>query len=176
MAVKHFLGNHPSTLNHPHNPSTHKKRRGTCFSEVSGYLYGAKLAGDGHIFYCPAVLPTPFYEDGTPAPYSAERYSPLLTTDGGGAVRSSYHFNPRMINWNPNIGNVNTHRRYPKTAQFEPHKVFALDLLSGVYAHSADQGYNVAFTDGSVKFCKVTSPLAALLAYNVLINDRVVLG
>ena len=71
---------------------------------------------------------------------------------------------PRMINWNPSVGAVDTHRRYPKTTQFEPHKVFSLDIITGSYAHSADQGYNVVFTDGSVKFCKVTSPLAAQLA------------
>src|SRR5450759_5991815 len=27
--MKHFLGNHPCSLNHPQKPSTHKKRRGT---------------------------------------------------------------------------------------------------------------------------------------------------
>jgi prepilin-type N-terminal cleavage/methylation domain-containing protein len=129
----------------------------------AGYLYAAKLAGDGNIFYCPGFLPTPFAIDGSPSPYSAERYSPLLTADGGGAVRSSYDYNPRMINGDPNLGVVDTHRRFPKTTQFEPHKVFAHDVISGIYAHYDDRGFNIVFTDGSVKFCKVTSPLAAQL-------------
>src|SRR5450759_4183321 len=30
--MKHFLGNHPCSLNHPQKPSTHKKRRGTSFA------------------------------------------------------------------------------------------------------------------------------------------------
>jgi hypothetical protein len=77
-----------------------------------------------------------------------------------------------MINGNPAAGPVDTHRRFQQTTQLEPHKVFAHDSVFGPYAHSVDQGYNVVFTDGSVKFCKVTSPLALQLARNVMLNDN----
>jgi prepilin-type N-terminal cleavage/methylation domain-containing protein len=137
----------------------------------AGYLYAANLAGDGNLFYCPAISAAPYESDGSPGPFSVERYSPLLTTDGAGAVRSSYSYNPRMINWNPAAGPVDTHRRFKQTTQVEPHKVFALDVLLGAYAHYDDQGYNVVFTDGSVKFCQVTSPSAAQLARNGVDND-----
>jgi hypothetical protein len=134
---------------------TFNQAQGTSLNNM-GYLYGANLVGAGNIFYCPALSPG--------NPYDGSRYSPLLTSDGGGMVRSSYYFNPRMVNWDIRNWPVNTQRRYLKTTQFEPHKVFGLDIISGLTAHRPEQGYNVVFTDGSVKFCSVATGAAASLA------------
>jgi len=133
-----------------------------CSYQNQGYLYGAKLAGDGNMFFCPAYIS---------GPYSATYYSPLFTSDSGGVVRSSYNYNPRMINAGPpetTDPNVDTHRRYQKTTQLEPHKVFGVDVITGAYAHMADQGCNVVFTDGSVKFCKVNVPQIVQSSYGNL--------
>jgi len=46
--------------------------------------------------------------------FGANYYAPLLTTDSGGTVRSSYVFNPRIID--PTNGIVL--RRYPKNQRF----------------------------------------------------------
>lgn len=121
----------------------------------TGYLYAGNLVDDGSVLYCPSLIS---------GQLSAAQYSPLFTTDGGGAIRSSYNYNPRMVNWDSNLGLIDTNRRYLTTSQFEPHKVFGNDVVSGAYAHGADQGYNAVFTDGSVKFCRTTTPLAAQLA------------
>src|SRR3954468_13645953 len=55
-----------------------------------GYIYAMKLVGDGSIYFCPVFKQGPF---------SANFYSPLLTTDPTtGDVRSSYLYNPRTKN------------------------------------------------------------------------------
>ena len=105
-----------------------------------GFLYHVGLAGNGSIFYCPEQWGTA---------YGANTYSPLLTTDGSGAVRSSYLFNPRIVDPTNNI----IARRYPKTSDLPPHKLYAVDDIefqgSG---HFRERGWNVLFTDGSVQF------------------------
>ena len=128
-----------------------------------GYLYGMKTAGDGSIFYCPAIKS---------GPYSSDFYSPLITTADGGQGRSSYMYNPRMINWNPDMGDVDTHRVIVKSTEMGNHrKVFAHDVFQGVFAHAQDQGYNVVFSDGSALFCKGTLPLMQNLVQNTVRND-----
>ena len=130
-----------------------------------GYLYRVGLAGNGLSFFCPAQW-------GTPA--GANAYSPLLTSDTTylrsgialGYVRSSYYFNPRMTkvdpNFNASVLNDNDIRRYQKSSDLEPHKLFAVDYMEaspmavGMPAnqipHFRERGWNVLFTDGSVQF------------------------
>src|SRR5215472_2940149 len=50
-----------------------------------GYLYQDGQAGNGNIFFCPAVWG---------AVSGANFYSPLLTTDSSGIILSSYFYNP----------------------------------------------------------------------------------
>ena len=105
-----------------------------------GYLYRSGLAGNGSIFYCPEQWG---------APLGANFYSPLLTTDSGGTVRSSYAFNPRIVD----ATNYNIARRYQKTSDLEPHKLFVVDYFDpAFFAHFRERGWNVLFTDGSVQF------------------------
>ncbi len=147
----------------PYSPvatNTHvQPAEGIAFQNL-GYLFQAGLAGNGGIFYCPAQWGTV---------YGANQYSPLLTTDGNGSVQSSYYYNPRLVN--AAAGNVL--RRYQRTSQLEPHRLFAVDsILAGsgggnpdspgtgvnplTVAHARDHGWNVLFTDGSVQFARLS--------------------
>jgi type II secretory pathway pseudopilin PulG len=120
-----------------------------------GLVYRAGLAGNGSSFFCPEQWGTRL---------GANTYSPLLTTDGGGTVRSSYAFNPRTID--PTNGNFL--RLYQKTGDLPPHKLFAVDYFAGSGfsftppSHFRDGGWNVLFTDGSVQFSQ------NVLAYNLI--------
>lgn len=124
-----------------------------------GYLFKAGLAGNGNIFYCPAMW-------GHTA-YGADYYSPLLTSDAGGIIRSSYMYNPRITSATTTVNN--NLRRYQTVSQLEPHRLFALDFLFNENAsgtppgvapasipHVRDHGWNVLFTDGSVQFSRLT--------------------
>jgi Tfp pilus assembly protein PilE len=120
-----------------------------------GLLYGAGLAGNGSIFYCPDTWGTIF---------GANNYSPLLTTDSSGRVRSSYAFNPRILD--PTNGNYL--RFYQKTSDLPPHKLFSVEYFGGSGfspnppPHFRERGWNVLFTDGSVQFSQ------NVVAYNLI--------
>ena len=118
-----------------------------------GYLHGGNYGNDAKVFFCPAQYGTALGENS---------YSPLLRSDPSGAVRSSYYFNPRVIN--PAIGN--NLRRYQKTSQLPSHKLFTVDYLdvSSLFAHQREGGWNVLFTDGTVKFSQNTNAYALIKA------------
>lgn len=126
------------------------------FSDL-GLIYHAGLAGNGSRFFCPDQWNTPF---------SASIYTPFLSTDSSGTVRSSYAFNPRTSD--PTNGVY--YRRYQKTSDIEPHKLFAVDYFAGSGfsttppSHFREGGWNVLFTDGSVQFSR------NVLAYNSIQN------
>jgi type II secretory pathway pseudopilin PulG len=113
-----------------------------------GYLYHVGLAGNGNIFYCPAQWSSGYL--------GADSYSPLLTTDSTGIVRSSYDYNPRAV-----VVGSSYIRQYQKTSQLEPRKLFAVDDFSSglnpnTFAHFRERGWNVLFTDGGVQFSRST--------------------
>ena len=112
-----------------------------------GYIYAMKYVGDGNIYFCPT------FKDG---PFSANYYSPLLTTEPNGDVRSSFLYNPRTINAGNQPGSVDTHRRYLKDSDIQPHRLFAVDVIQGqtFWSHFADKGFNVLFTDGAASWAK----------------------
>ncbi len=113
-----------------------------------GYIYALHYVGDGGIYFCPAFKTGPF---------SANFYSPLMTTDPGtGDVRSSYLYNPRTINAGNQPGRIDTHRRYQKESQVQPHRLFAVDVIQGreFWGHYSDRGFNVLFTDGAAHWGK----------------------
>lgn len=159
--------NYPTTINHlgnltytryvysdQSNPFSLVQTNATLSNYQNlGYLYYAHLAGNGNIFYCP---------DQWNGVLGANSYQPLLTSDVIGAVRSSYAFNPRIIN--PTSTGFNNSRRYQKTSQLEAHKLLAVDYLSNVggantlptLAHTRERGWNILFTDGSAQFSQST--------------------
>ena len=117
-----------------------------CHFQNAGFLYAAKYIGDGTIYFCSSL---------TAGDYSKASYEPLLTTDSvKGVVRSSYFYNPRVVD----AANGNFLRRYQKSSQFEGHKLFGCDVITQILpqytAHLKDAGYSVLFTDGAAKFLK----------------------
>lgn len=115
--------------------------------ENAGYIYGGKYVGDGEILFCPA------FKTG---PYSDENYRLVPTPDSGKVVRSSYLYNPRIINAGNDPGPPDYHRRYRKDSDMQGHKYFGGDVVSGTvdwaWAHKGAKGWNSLFTDGSVEF------------------------
>jgi prepilin-type N-terminal cleavage/methylation domain-containing protein len=136
-----------------------------------GYLYKTGLAGDWNIFFCPAQW-------GSSVGANAYTYrgatTNALTTDPSGYVRYSYLFNPRMFYVNPNLASGtgdNIARRYQKTSDLEPHKLFAVDYIEAVpgpgmsvslIGHYRERGWNVLFTDGSVQFSQSKNGFKAI--------------
>jgi prepilin-type N-terminal cleavage/methylation domain-containing protein len=132
-----------------------------------GFLYNANMIGDGKILFCPS------FANVVGGLLTIDNYSTpsLLSTDSGLSggiprVRSSINFNPHA---DPNNKNK---RIYQKTADTgKPgggHKLFALDYIGGgnigtptptgynqySFPHFPSKGWDVLFTDGSVKLCK----------------------
>jgi type II secretory pathway pseudopilin PulG len=113
----------------------------TYFSDL-GFLYHADLAGNGSMFYCP---------DQWGSLLGASVYSPLLTSDSTGRVRSSYAFNPRLVD----ASNGVVTRRFQRISDLPPHKLFTVDYFgsAGGMPHIREGGgWNVLFTDGSVQY------------------------
>jgi prepilin-type N-terminal cleavage/methylation domain-containing protein len=116
--------------------------------ENLGFLYAAKYAGEGRIFYCPSYPSS--------SPLCAQSYSPLLTSWADpGVVRSSYMYNPWVVGGGsePNL------RLFQKASQSTGHRIFITDYLEGgmspdLNAHFRSKGWNVAFTDGAVGFSR----------------------
>jgi prepilin-type N-terminal cleavage/methylation domain-containing protein len=117
--------------------------------ENLGYLYPAKLAGDGRLFFCPS------YPRGSPL--SADNYSSAGVLsygniNGSGGIRCSYTYNP--------VVNISGLRLFQKAAQIKGRRVFIMDYIdsqmlnSSYFAHYKSKGWEMAFTDGSVAFSK----------------------
>jgi hypothetical protein len=124
-----------------------------------GYLYPAKLAGDGRLFFDPS------YPSGSAL--SVDQYSSAGNlsygnVNGSGGVRCSYTFNP--------IVDVNGLRVYQKTANIKSRRTFIMDYISSqmtdpsYFAHYKSKGWEIAFTDGSVGFSKPDAATYALIA------------
>jgi prepilin-type N-terminal cleavage/methylation domain-containing protein len=131
--------------------------------ENLGYLYPAKLAGDGRLFYDPS------YPTGSPlAPdnYSANGLlsyaSPPI--NGSTGLRCSYTYNP-TINTNDTTSKgvsapANRIRLFQKASQVVGRRTFIMDYIDsqmntpGYFAHQKSKGWNMAFTDGSTMFSK----------------------
>ena len=153
-----------------------------------GYLYGGKYVAGGNVLYCPSFLP--------PSPLAPDVYSTpsFMSTDSGGLVRSTYSFNPRVVN----PSNYNSLRAYQRTRDNPGHRLFMLDYIEGPtsppggmafnpanFPHYPSKGWVVTFTDGSCKFISspaafalATSPTfvtqestASLIQYNTIFND-----
>jgi prepilin-type N-terminal cleavage/methylation domain-containing protein len=139
-----------------------------------GFLYNSKLIGSGGVLFCPSFGNAPG------SVLTAETYSTprFMSTDSGISggvprVRSS-------IDFNPHADTTSNKRLYQKTADTgrpgAGHKLFAMDYIGGGsigattptgynaynFAHYPSKGWDVLFTDGSVKFCK------SLTAYSLV--------
>ena len=116
--------------------------------ENLGYLYGSKLAGNGTIFFDPAY---PQQSALSVQSYSTPNILSYGDVNGNSGVRVSYTYNPMV-----NTGDL---RIYQKTADIIGRHTFIMDYIDNqqnnpqYFAHQRQKGWNVAFTDGSVKFC-----------------------
>lgn len=139
-----------------------------------GFLYNNKLIGDGKVLFCPSFGNAPG------SILTADTYSTptFMSTDNGLSggvprVRSSIDFNPHA--------DTNSFKRlFPKTSNaagtFGGHRLFAMDYIGGGsigsttpvgynpynFPHYPSKGWDVLFTDGSVKLCK------SMTAYNLV--------
>lgn len=135
-----------------------------------GFLYNARLVGDGKVLYCPtfnniqgSVL--------TAQTYSTPRFMSTDSGLSGGTprVRSSIDFNPHA----DTTSNLRLYQKGAETSRSGGgHKVFAMDYIGGGsigavtpsgytpynFPHYPSKAWGVLFTDGSVKLCK--SPYA----------------
>ena len=136
-----------------------------------GYLYAGNYVGTGKILWCPSYPSS--------STLSIDNYSSpiFMSTDSGGVTRSTILFNPRMVNPTNNIA-----RAYQKTSQTPGHRLFATDYLPDTgpttafnqktFAHFPSKGFDVLFTDGSVKFSVSQPALAFLTTAPGLITDE----
>jgi len=134
-----------------------------------GMLYPERLAGDGGMFYCPALNVKGAF-------LSSANYQPLLTTSGppydpnnAGSVRGAYTYNPWV--------DANNNRLYVKTSDIKARKVFGMDYMAPDiwnsngsvnteaidFAHSQARGWNILFSDNSVDFKRVDKRVTSIL-------------
>jgi prepilin-type N-terminal cleavage/methylation domain-containing protein len=136
-----------------------------------GYLYAGGYVGDGKVLWCPSYPAA--------SALAIQNYSQpvFMSTDGGGVTRSTVLFNPRMAD-----PTNNTARAYQKTGLTPGHKLFATDYLpdSGAttafsvdtFAHYPSKGFDVLFTDGSIKFIVSQAALSFLTTPPGLVTDE----
>ena len=122
--------------------------QGATFENL-GYLYPAKLAGDGRLFFDPAYPQT--------SALSADQYSSagLLSygnINSSSSIRSSYTYNP--------VVDANGLRVFQKASQIKSRRVFIMDYIDSqmsnpsYFAHYKAKGWQMAMTDGSVGFAR----------------------
>jgi prepilin-type processing-associated H-X9-DG protein len=117
------------------------------------------MIGDGRILFCPGFPDSSLF--GT----SQFSNPSFMSTDGVGQIYGSMMFNPQIVE----PTGTNLHRVFQKTSNIIPGRLFGLDCLqiidipngytstfprfaSGYFAHYPSHGFNILFTDGSVKF------------------------
>ena len=148
-----------------------------------GLLYAGKYVGDGRVLFCPSFPHNSVVgidEYSVPSYMSTCGPASPDPTINPGLVRSSYLYNPRMVD----PTNSNTLRAYQKVSQAAGHKLFAMDYLENpngsgppgmpftplYFSHYPGKGFTVLFTDGAVSF--IHSQRAFTLATKQLITDE----
>ncbi|MFM2295627.1 MAG: hypothetical protein RLZZ350_2040 [Verrucomicrobiota bacterium] len=141
------------------------KAQGANFDNL-GYLYPAKLAGDGRLFFCPSYGPgSPLSAD----PYSSAGTLSYGNINGQASVRCSYTYNP-VVDTNGAAGTTTGTRLYQKTADVKGRRAFILDYIdsqmnnAGYFAHQKTKGWQMAMTDGSVVLAKPDPTTYATIA------------
>ncbi len=132
--------------------------QGASFDNL-GYLYGAKLAGDGRLFFDPA------FPQGSALSidqYNSAGNLSYGSVNGQGSVRASYTYNP-VVNTAAAAGT----RLYQKANNIRSRDAFIMDYFdtamvnSSFFAHYKAKGWEVVMTDGSVVFGKPTPAVLA---------------
>jgi prepilin-type N-terminal cleavage/methylation domain-containing protein len=139
-----------------------------------GLVYNQNLIANGKVLYCPS------FANIVGGLLTADTYSTptFMSTDSGLSggiprVRSSVNFNPHA----DTTTNVRTYQKASDTGLAGGgHKLFAMDYIGGgnigvvtpsgynhyTFPHYPSKGWDILFTDGSVKFCK------SITAFNIV--------
>ncbi len=158
-------------------PSSNAPHQGGAWEfQNLGFVYNAGLIADGKVLYCPS------FANIVGGLLTMDSYSTptFMSTDSGLSggvprVRSS-------INFNPHADTTTNVRLFQKTSNATGpnggHRLFAMDYIGGgnigvptptgynqfTFPHYPSKGWDVLFTDGSVKFCKSASAFATVTA------------
>ena len=128
-------------------------------AENLGYLYPAKLVGDGSLFFDPSYPTTSAL---SAAQYSAQGPLSFGNVNNSGGVRCSYTYNPVVDGAGLRI--------FQKANQVKGRRVFIMDYIDsqmsnpGYFAHYKSKGWTMTFTDGSTLFGKPDTATYALIA------------
>jgi hypothetical protein len=128
--------------------------------ENMGYLYPAKLVGDGRLFFCPSfpdssVIGLNQYNAGGNISWA----KPLINTSAD--IRGGYTYNPVIDTNNTTYGTTQYGLRlFQKSNHIRSRSFFMLDYIdsqmnnAGYFAHQKSKGWNGVYTDGAVSWCK----------------------
>jgi prepilin-type N-terminal cleavage/methylation domain-containing protein len=146
-----------------------------------GFLYNTKLIADGKVLFCPSFANSPGNVL-TVDTYSNPRF---MSTDNGSPprARSSIDFNPIVdMNSQPNANLRLFQKQSDASGPNGGHRLFAMDFIGGSgtgaagfspknFAHYPGKGWDVLFTDGSVKYCKSPSAYSMVASYTGNIDN-----
>jgi prepilin-type N-terminal cleavage/methylation domain-containing protein len=153
------------------------------YDQNAGLLYGGGFVQNASSFWCPLLM-DPALE------ISYYQTNNGIRTDGSSSIRIPYMYNPRCVNYKTatpvTLSTTVPVRKYNKTSDVHQLDVFIMDYIdagngsansgpdptgttTGVpfneqdWAQYPSKGIEVAFTDGSVKYCSlnVTTGIAA---------------
>jgi prepilin-type N-terminal cleavage/methylation domain-containing protein len=170
----YYLGQFPGSPNMSVKQGVQSNVAGRPLFDCLGYLYETHAMADGKALYCPAYPDTSIL---SPSQYSNPSF---MSTDAGlgtanPAVRGTMLFNPHLVNPTNSIL-----RLFQKTSDVIPAMLFGTDYLDAplsdspgyaapttyfgpnYYAHYPSQGYDVLFTDGSVRFVQSVQAFNAI--------------
>ncbi len=157
------FGGGPSGTRVPQDASAMNAQGST--PENLGYLYTAKLVGDGRLLFDPSYPGnSALGSDSYTAAGFISYASP--TINGSTGVRYSYQFNPEVTPGSTTTGL----RLYQTTSQIKGRHTFIMDYIDsqmntpGYFAHQSSHGWNMAFTDGSTSFSKPDAATYAKIA------------
>jgi prepilin-type N-terminal cleavage/methylation domain-containing protein len=148
-----------------------------------GHLYETRLIGDGKILYCPSFPDDSLF---SAAPYSNPSF---MSTDTNGFIRGSMLFNPQVVNPFGGLP-IDSVRLFQKTSSVVPGRLFGMDSVQtevratggttfypastqfapATFAHYPSHGFDVLFTDGSVRFVRSDQAISYLHNLGALDN------
>ena len=181
-----FSGSTALTITTPNTPIPAPKIMAPSPYDCLGLLYETSMVGNGKVCFCPSFPQT--------SQHSALFYSkPSFPSTGNNpfssgnyVIQDSPLYNPRLQDATNGVtvnGNTTNPRAFPKTSSSWSgpgsggNHLFATDFLSssdgttssfsqGFFAHYPSKGFDVLFTDGSVKFVQ------SVPAFNMVANGQ----
>jgi len=144
--------------------------QGAIFQNL-GYLYGAKLAGDGRLFFDPSYPSTSALSIND---YSSAGNMSYGNVNASGGVRCSYTYN-FIVDTTKAAGT----RQFNKSGDIRQRNCFIMDYFSdqmtdpSYFAHYKSTGWEVNMTDGSVVFGKPSAAVFSQIQMGTAANPTV---